>query len=265
MATFTNTVRDHNLITSIAGGSIADGDTVRLTQGKDAYTAGLSNPTIDLLLFHATPGFMGDIADSALDFECNRTATGKMILEWSGQVIRITSNAGSGTINELQVNPAQNGQVSATACLITTAIVSAGTLLCSDSAAVTTLSQTGGVTFLDKGGTAATTVTLNGGSCNLNRDVTTANVYAGQLLIDSTTCTPTTVNLGGSGVVKIKQGGNITTLNAQSGTLDLSELAQDITIATGNVGPGLTIIRPRSGAAYTITTQNNTGSGPRFA
>lgn len=259
MSTFTNTVRSTNFQTSI-GGTPSSTDTVRLIEGKDQYTGGLSLPTVDLTLLHATPGFGGDIATTALDIQA-----AKIILEWSGQVILLTSNAGAGTIDELQVSPTQGGQVSVSSATVTLFIGNAGTALFADSATVTTAEITGGSHYFDKGGTAITTLTTNGGDTYLNRDVATANVNAGRVHVDDSSCSPGTVNLNGSGVVKIMRGGTITTLNGKGGTLDLSELAQDLTITTGNVGPGLTIIRPRSGATLTFGTQNNTGSGPRYA
>lgn len=259
MATYTNTVRDPSLATSIAG-TMADGDTVLLTQGYDQYTAGLSNPTIDLAKFHATPGFMGDIASSALDLE---TTLG--ILEWSGQVIRITSTGGTFTWDELQVNPARGGQVEASSITITLLYQNAGTFLAADSATVTTLTQMGGQSEYDKGGTAITTATVQGGSMKLKRDIGTLNLQGtGVCEVDSSTCSPTTINMQGGTFRVNGLCGNIGTLTGTSGVVDLSMLANDITISTRSLGPGVWIKMPLGGAVVTVTTTSNIGSGPRF-
>lgn len=259
MATLTNTIRDPNLDTSL-GASMVDGDTVLLTQGFDQYTGGLSHGTVDLAKFHATAGFAGDIASSALD--CQTTLG---ILEWSGRVIRITSTGETLTWDELQINPARGGQVEASSMTITLLYQSAGTFLAADSATVTTAVQMGGQSEYDKGGTAITTATVEGGTMKLNRDVGTLNLRGtGTCEVNSSTCSPTTINMQGGTFRVNGLCGNITTLTGTSGIVDLSMLANDITISTRSLGPGVTILLPRGGAAVTVTTTSNVGSGPRF-
>lgn len=262
MATYTNTVRDPSLTVSLAGTPVS-GDTVYLTDGKDSYTGGLNLTGVDLFLLHATPGFGGDIAGTYLQLQANRTATGKIKLEWSGRTFNLNMDAG--VVNQLEINPAANGTVNLANGNATLCIQNAGTSLWADSAYPTTHRQTGGQSFFDRGGTASTTVYVDGGVSFMNRDFGTANVNAGMLLVNDTTCTPTTVNVSGTGTFKAIKCGTITNLNANSGVVDFSELAQNITVSNRALGPNCTLKMPRSGATITWSSIADVGPGPKYA
>lgn len=253
MATFRNTTRSNTLTTSI-GGTPVSGDTVLLVEGKDEYNAGVAHPTVDLAKFHVTKGCAADFL-AALDIQA-----ALMILEGKGRIMRLQSNAGAGTFDELRLN-APNLTLDLASSITTLLLVTAGSLLAADSATITTLRQYGGQAYLDQGGAAASEISIDGGVLTLNRDVATLNANDGTVIINSTTCSPATVNLRGATLV-LKTSGTITTLNAFSGTIDASELADDLTITTANLHPGVTIIKPKSGASLNYGTRNNIGNGP---
>jgi hypothetical protein len=259
MATYTNTVRHANIVTSTGGTPWADGDTVILNQGFDEYTAGLSMPSIDLALLHITGGFRGDIT-TALNLEA-----ALIKIEGGNQIIRLTSTA-PGAFDEMWINTASGATVECVSCTVTLLRQNNSVFLAADSCTVTTFYQTGGQARYDEGGTAITTGNGHGGTTYLNRDIGTLNSYQGhRTIVNSSTCTPTTINLNGGEFVVEGLCGDIGTINGNSGVLDFSRLANSITVSTRAFGPGLLYKPPRAGVTVTFTATNDVAGGPRYS
>lgn len=259
MATYTNTARHANIVTSTGGTPWADGDTVFLNQGYDEYTLGVAMPTIDLALLHITSGFKGDIP-TALNIEATLIK-----IEGGGKIIRLTSTA-PGAFDEMWINTASGVTVECVSCTITVLRQNNSVFLAADSCTVTTFHQTGGQSRYDEGGSAVTTGNGWGGITWLNRDIGTLNSYVGHAtIVNSTTCSPTTINLNGGTFEVDGLCGNIGTINGNSGVLDFSKLAVDITVSVRAFGPGLVYKPPRAGVVVTFTTNNDFGGGPRYA
>ena len=259
MATYTNSTRSTSIVTSTGGVAWVDGDSVYLNQGYDDYSGGMSMPSIDLTLLHLTDGFKGNFT-SALNLEATT-----LKIESASTILAFTSTA-PGVFDEVWVRPTNAAcQISWVSCTVTLAYQYSGTQLYYDSATLTTYQQHGGQQTLDEGGTAVTTGNQYGGITYLNRDIGTLNCYGGKTIVNSTSCSPTTVNVRGGEFIIDGLSGNIGTLNADSGIVDFSKLAVSITVSTRAFGPGVKYVPPRAGITVTFTTNNDYAGGPRYS
>lgn len=162
---------------------------------------------------------------------------------------------------------ASNGRFDLSDVTLTTARIKRGDIRVGADGVVTTAYCTGGSLYLVPG-TAATTIEVSGDAAlNLQRDVGTLRIQAtGKATIDSTTCTPTLVEMQSKDCsLTLKRCGTITALGVAAGgakgTLDLSTAAYPVTVSTLYESSDLTIILPRHNPDVLISSSPNTANG----
>jgi hypothetical protein len=256
MATYTNTVISTALFTALAGTPGAT-DTIRLLDQSITYLTDLS-VTGTLAAILATSGFSGNFDPLPLTADATLVTA-----QWSGQNWRH-----QGAITTLILDAARGGRWTHQSGTITNGHVKNGTLYLPGNGTITNgyiggPASGGAICILDVGGTAPTLLRVGpGGQLYLNRDVGTLTLHGGNAKVDSTTVTPTQVDLW-DGTLELGAAGDITTLNGYGGVLDARGLKNSITIATLNGYAPLKILMPRTGGVVlTITTRNDFGGGP---
>lgn len=257
MASYTNSVINATLTTAL-GGTPGVGDTVKLTQGSIIYQAGIVlTGTLTAIL--GTSGWGGGFDPNPLEADVTT-----LTMQWSGGVWRH-----KGTIGTAILDAAAGGLFAPVTGTTTNFHGKSGTAFFVDSAVVTNawvaapVGSSVQATF-STCGTAITALTVgNNATVLLQRNVTTLNHDGGDTTIDSTTTTPTTINMR-NGTLRPKTMGTCTTLNGTGGIIDFRQLTADVTFTTANLYAGLTIYMPRPGVTVTFTTRNDFGGGPRL-
>lgn len=243
MATLYNT-SNNPVFTSALSGAAANGDTVIINQFSTEFTSLTDISSADLLLFRLMPGFSGKFDTSPLTVVVNQTSTGKLINESNSPKIVLKSSSSAGVIYQVQHSPKIGGGVmSLQTATVTNLLVTAGYCSVGSDVTATNVYVLGGECSLVGSANAITTLEVRGGYVTLERDVTTLSAYAGTTVINNSGVTPTTINIEQGAVVKIKDGGTITTLNGKSGILDLTELARPLTITNSTFYPTLRVLK----------------------
>lgn len=266
-----------NLLTHLATalGSIADGDEVQVEKYSQDFTAGTNLSTKDLVKVTLGPGSRSRFvaaSGGALTLVCNRTSTGRFINQSSADQVEVVSSSTSGVIYTVENKPANvSGIFRLNTCDTDTVWQIAGTMYQQTDADVATVIVLGGRFFARAGSAAHTTLSVNGGIAETERDAGTVNVSAGTLRVNGTAFTPTTVNLKGTGTIKVLETGNWGTLNAESGTIDLTECKSFggttgylFTISAGSISPGVVIRQLRGGLLPNYSGCSLPAGGPRI-
>lgn len=256
MAYVYNTVDSTDLTIALGSAVPAAGSDVVINKFASQFANSMDLSVNDLLSFRITGGFTGAFTTDAI-LTVNQGGTGKIINEGGSKVVRIKAASGAGVLYSIENNPVGGGALYVGQGTVTVALNRNGLLSFSDQAIVTNLYTTGGTTDVPYNATALTLATMRGGSVLLRRDVTTLNVYAGVCTIDDSRVSPGTVTVEPGGTLNLRECGNITTLNANGGTIDLTGLTFPITITTLNIEPGVTIIKNVStDSLLTVSTTN---------
>lgn len=255
MANVFNTVDSADLTTAL-GGVPAAGSDVIINKFASQFATGMDLSANDLLSFRITRGFTGLFTTDAI-LQVNQAGAGKIINEGGSKTVRVKAASGAGVLAYIENNPAAGGEMYVGQGTITTAICKGGYLEFSDLSIVTNAYITGGTMYMPYCSTALTGLYVRGGSVLLKRDVGTLTVAAGTCTIDDLRVTPTTINLEPGGTLKLKECGDIGTLNASGGTIDFTDLTRPITISTTNIEPGVRLIKNIStDSLVTFTTTN---------
>lgn len=260
MATLFNDVISNNLTTALAA-TPAGNDSVILRRGSERYNAGVNFAATDLAVMHLRPEYSGDIDESNLIFVCNQAGAGRVTVEWSGRLVRMASNATASVWARLTHNPAQGGLALYQTVTVTAAFINGGSASFADDAIVTTLNQAGGSCDLRESANASTTLNVRGGTLKLDRDATTLNVEGtGSVTVGNILFTPTTTNIRGGSIIYRNTGASGGALNGYAGVLDFRSCSTAVTFASGELHPGLTILKPRG---VTIDTSALTDYGAK--
>lgn len=256
MSTYTNTTTSTDLTEAVGGVAPGAGDTLKLVKDSVNYQAGITL-TGTLAAIIATSGFSG-----AFDPNPLVAAVTTLTMQWSGPVWRHSGNIGTAILDA-----AYGGMFAPVSGTTSNYYGKSGTGYFVDSAIVTNgwvaapVGRSTQATFKPCS-TAITALNVgNNATVQLERDVGTLNIDGGDTTIDSTTCTPTTVNLR-NGVLRPKTMGTGGTLNGLNGILDLRQLKNDIAFGTSNIYPGLTIYMPPAGITVDFGTRTDFGGGP---
>lgn len=253
MAILYNTVRSTNLTTSL-GGTIANGDSLNITQGNDQYTAGLDMSAYNLVDVLVGQGFTGNIAPEGASWHFD--ATGTVTLAWSGQVINLRSDAGG--IARLQVRPAAGGRANLTNGPFAILEASGGTTTVLDSADADAveLDQTARVIMAPSA--SAATQLLVGPSAILD----TGRSFVGGSIQGVLAVTAAAAQFTGGltiragGVLRFQDGaggGGSSTLTLESGAiLDLRTAVRPLALQDVVFKPGSRVLRRLNGQTYTV-------------
>lgn len=265
MATITTPDIGEDLVGSLSG-TPASGDTVIISGGAFTLTnADLSGTTLAEIRIAAS----SQNVFTAEPLKIKTTASGAFVNGGQGATVSVASTGmAGGTIFTVQNAPTGADPVlSLSACDVDTVYNVRGTLVASANADVANAYVYGGQARFEYGaGTPAITGTLvvTSGMAEVERDVATVSIHGGTVVIDAATCSPTTINLSGpNSVLKLQNSGTIGTLNGVAGVLDLTACSAQVTITTGNLHPGLTILRSSATIMPTYGTENNIGGGPK--
>lgn len=246
MATVYNT-SNNPAFTSALSASLSGGDTLILNQFSTPFTSLTDISSVDLLLIRIMAGFSGTFDSSPLTAVVNQTSTGKVINESNSPKIILKSSSTSGVLYQVQHSPVIGGGVmSIQTATVTNLLVTSGYCTVGSDATATNVYVFGGQCTLTGSSNAVTALEVRGGNVTLERDVTTLSAYGGTVMINNSGVTPTTVNIEQGAVVKIRDGGTITTLNGKSGTLDLTELSRPLTITNSTFYPQLRLLKNSS-------------------
>lgn len=221
-----------------ASAAPASADTLYMTEGSDAITAGLTQTAVDLAKLLITNGFSGRIggAGSSLIVAVDNTNTGLVEYGAGGGYMYLT--AGTNNLYQVRVNGA--GLLYLTGGTVENLLeISSGGLNVNDSTALNgiTYRQFGGESVIDyKGSDTPTTVDVRGGTLVLRRPVTTLNIYEGGSVViqcEKAATAATTINMQGGKLDH--RCGTITNFNALSGYFTFENAIRDITLTTVSV------------------------------
>jgi hypothetical protein len=247
MATFNNDVISTNLLTAIGGVAPSAGDEVVLRQYDIDYTAGLTFAN-DLLLMHLRPEWKGSIPTTDLIFTANRTGAGKVIVEWSGRLVRMASAAAANVWGTLDWNPVGGGTGLISTVTPTLTFCRSGTLIFADTVIPGTVRVFGGQMELrESASNTFTSLICSGGVTKIQRDGTTFEVNGtGLAEIDSTAFSPANTYIRGGTARYRNAGASGGNLYAYAGVIDFTGCASAITFGGGELHPGATILKRKN-------------------
>jgi hypothetical protein len=266
MATRTITSANTTL-TSALSGSLSAGDTVYINKFAIDFTNADLSAT-DLLNVTLTAGFAGTFkaeANGQLKLVVNQTSTGVVINQSASPRIDLVSTSSTGVIYEIRNQPAVGGllTLSTLKCTNFYQVDRGNARIAADVDLTNAYISAGRVEFVEGNSFTTTLITVgDDAAVTLNRDVTTLNVEGDcQVTINSSYCTPTTINLRG-GTLYVAECGTIAALNGTSGTADFSRVTIPTTVTARACGPGVEIILPKSGLVTFSGTSGDFGGGP---
>lgn len=247
-----------NLSTHLGSPSLAAGDEIEVTKYATDFIAGTNLSGTDLLKVTIGPGSSSRFLSAnggALKLTANRTSTGKFINQTSADALELESTSTAGVIYNIINNPKNSGSIlRVNTCDTQNVYQITGTFVQQTDADFNSVYVLGGRFFSRNGSAAVVNFEVHGGFAEMARDVTTATLRGGQTNITNSAFTPTTINIGGSAVVKVIETGNWGTLNGLAGVIDLTECRSSggssgylFTISAGTILPGLTIRQVKGG------------------
>jgi hypothetical protein len=185
----------------------------------------------------------------------------------SGPEYTVSSLGAAGVIATVILDPGSGTtKTTFTDATITHLKSRAGFAILGTDVPVTNALVSGGEVELLAGPAAATLVQVGGsGLVRIRRDLTTGTAFAGGTLeIDGTACSPGTLKPQG-GIIRMLRGGNVGTVGATAevvmGTVDFSRVAQPITVTQLYEHPDLTIILPRHDPSLVTISATDTTQG----
>lgn len=257
MATIVPGTASSNLTTTI--GSTSAGDTIIMQDMAVAFTSGLDLSGTEYEAFYVAPtctSSFGSASSGAVTLDLDGgTYTGYLEYNGRGNVAYFTPGA---TIVETKIINTGSGTFYGQGGTWTTLSQGAGRSQFNDTADVVTAYIMGGSCTIDTHAsqTLDTAIVGAGASliCKRNFGALTAH---GSVTMPERSPTCTTLNLM-PGARVVWNGGNITTVNAYGGRLDLSGISQNITIGTlNNYASGSDwYVKPAGGFTETVTTEN---------
>lgn len=246
--------------TNAAGAVPTNGDTVYFSEGDDNVTAGMNQSAV--------------VGYAELNFTRggrNRVGSAASVFRPPTAVTLLVYNASGGWLYAQQqaVTTARMSSIggycafSGTGTIATLESYSGRTDLSGDVVNTTARIYGGDVAALYNA-TAFTTLSVFGGRMSTNRTSTTFNISGGTAVMEvsSTALGATTANING-GYTDWRRGG-CTTMNIEAppgSVLDFSNVTAPLTIATANIGPGITVI---GSPLVTVTTTNLRGNRAAF-
>lgn len=258
------------------GGTVNANDTIRLRKYATTYALGSLTGNPDLAAAYLDGGFAGEFSAQAgggssavLTLVVNQSGTGVFVDQSNARRVELQSTSSSGVIYEIRYLAA-NGHVLALGAmdLERLRVLRQGTVIVGgDCDCANVFASAGSIEFRESA-YAITALTAGGNadgdaSVILNRDVGTVNVEGRAIVsINSTTVSPTTINMRG-GTLVLGLSGDIGTIQGDSGVIDQRALTSAITISTSALGPGVTVLRSGRTVVPTITTNNDYAGGPR--
>jgi hypothetical protein len=275
VAIYRSSTDSPNLGTHLGSPVLAGGDEVQVEKYAQDFTAGCDLSGTDLVKVIIGPGSSSRFLASnggQLKITANRTSTGRFINNTSADQVELASSSAAGVIYNIENRPKnQSSILRVGACDANNIYQITGTMVQQSDADFNVVFVLGG-RFLSKNGSAAvTTLHMEAGVGEIERDAGTVNARGGTLTINHTAFTPGTVNLDGAAVIKVLETGNWGALNGYSGTIDLTECKSLgsssgylFTISSGTLTPGLVIRQNRGGLLPDISGCTLVAGGPRY-
>lgn len=262
---FKNDVDSTDMTTALASGAIADGDSMLFYRyDTDYLTNGDAHVSKNLLNVTLTKGFSGNFDQEPLVVVANQ-ATSKVRIASASRVVRLAANAG--TLKEVILDPAGNLLLDLNSAIVPTFRGYGGELYAGSSLNLTTANLLKNARArLLYSANAITTLNVGGNAfAELQRDLTTGNVYGGQLRINHVAVTPGTLNVFGGLVQWLAAGASGGTLNAgATSVLDFSQLESDIAFAGGTIDHSVIIRKPKNGSTLDLSACTYVGGDPDF-
>lgn len=231
---------------SLAGANWGDGtgfaNTANLTisSGSQTITTALdqSSLTAGIDTLTILPGFTGRIGGSgygSLKVDADESTTNRIIYNAGGGSLYLQASGDNSIISNFWMSSL--GSAYLTGGTFSNVVLGQGSLSVDSTTVLTDPIFDGGAAVV-QAGTAATSLTVRGGSHVWKRGATTINVYGrGRLNIDCAGTAITTLNiLSSEAEVVLTSSGTITTVN-NWGRLLASGIARTITITNYNSGP----------------------------
>lgn len=263
----TRTIQSSNVnLLAALGSTVNAADTVFINKYATDFTNG-DISSADLTALTLTAGFAGTFkaeAGGQLKLVVNQSSTGVLTNQSSSPRIDLVSTSSTGVIYEIRNQPAVGGLLTLATLKCTNFYqVDRGNVRIGADVDMTNAYIDGGrVEFVESNSFTTTTITADSGSVVLNRDVGTLNVEGDvEVTINSSYCTPTTINMRG-GILIVAECGTIAALNGFSGLVDFTRVTVPTTVTARACGPGVTIRLPKSGLVTFSGTSGDFGGGP---
>lgn len=222
--------------------------------GTQDIQAGLNQSANSINYLDILPGFSGNIGgpSGALQFDADNTAESSStvlsrVRYWAaGGRFYFSANGGNTLAHFVQIDT--GGEFYGVTGIMKNVHLSAARLARFSDAVL----ATGGTWKFDGGRSEIVyhatnnipTLNISGGGHTIKRGVTTLNISGGDVTLDCQAVAIGTINLRGTGRLKLLNCGTITSLVAEGGTtLDVSALGRAVTVTTGEIWSRCNYIR----------------------
>lgn len=246
-STYQNTVVSENLTASLGSPTLADGDSVVLSESSPDYSAGLDLTAAALAAFEVRPAYKGNIGAVGASILLKTNSTGVVKYNGAGERFVVASTSASTLINRLEFAPASGVAYAYLGSADCGSWINAGGVArIYNSAKVATLNAVGGKVAVDANDSyTVTTVRATGQAVvELARKATTIEIGdLAEIIAKDAALAPTTVTMFG-GRLRFR-GASIATLNAYSGLLDLTDVRVPLAVTTSNLRGRIVVLMSR--------------------
>lgn len=263
MAVVTNTT-DNVVLSSALSATPAAADTVLITKFATRFASGatIANDLAKLVL---GPEFSGDFATVNLQFTADQGGAGIVEVRWAGTRTRMSAGAVTSKHAKVLIAPVGNGLIEYYDAKHDEIVITRGTLICADSVDSDDVVQIGGTLTLETTGTHVTTsARLMGGSCTIQRQITTLEASgSANITFDNDAVAQGTLRLANDRTTVLGMG-TVAYLYLYRGTIDLSGASKPITFTNYKLYEGSKVILPSGWANPFTDTTKFVGRGPDF-
>lgn len=269
MATFRIVTKDTALLTALAAGAIAAGDSVYIDQYAINHTPADLSAT-DLFEVNLTEGFSGTFSAAAgaqLKVTANRTSTGTFRNFSNSPRVELISTSGAGVIHTIINAPRSSGVMWLNTATATNLVHGSGELYVEDGATVTNLYVQGGNAYLrNSSNVTALVATGNRGTVVVERDITDARIGGGStVVLNHISVAPAGVVTLNGGTLQVNRCGTVASIAGETGVIDFRPLQTPITVTGTALHPGVTILHTQeSRRLVTVTTPADLFGGPKI-
>jgi len=249
--------------TNLSSVSVAADDVLEVREGSQSI-AGADKSASDLQDVYIREGFSGSFgtSSSAATLAVSNVSTATEPTLFLGHNGSAFIAAGGNNIDIARVTSGKNYLTGGT---VATVYVSGGYLEIGASCVVTTLVVSGGTVVVQDNATAITTLRVSGGQVDCYRDVTTVSHSDGNLVARDAFAA-TTYNLSGPAVLRHRSTGTIATLNIEGdATYDPSGSLANTALTTVNINSSRAKYVQASGTVRAVAgTLNNNANATLY-
>jgi len=263
MATRTN-VNDNTDLDAATGTALASTDTLILDNWDTDFTVNTSKPLVNLQAITVKSGFTGKFDSQPFNVQCNQTGS-EVNLRTGGDVFRLRSNSGAGTLKKILWNSVKASAILDLAEAIVPDLTGLnGSVIMADSVTPTNIRALKNChMYLRGAANAASTIETQGGALLETEKGFTSAVVGGRskLRISGRACAAGDVDLEG-GTLELVDAASLGNVDGMSGVIDARGLKRDLAATGGTLGPDVTILLKRGGAEFDYSACTLVYGGP---